>query len=216
MKDFPVLERNETEGLHRNSDAPLPARHSSKENQNTLKAGNNRSAAVLIPLIKTNEQWHILYIRRASNQHDRHSGQVAFPGGSAEQSDTSAANTALRETEEEIGISADRIKIIGELDDYFTVSNFRVRPVVGIVQWPSNLKLQTSEVARAFLIPMAWLRDEQNFTFRARSEMDKQSAKKHPIIVYNDYDDETLWGATARMTVNFIKAVDDQQILLPS
>jgi len=88
--------------------------------------------------------------------------------------------------------------------------------VVGIVQWPSNLNLETSEVARAFLIPLAWLQDENNYTMRARNDVDKQSALRHPIIVYNDFDGETLWGATARMTMNFFKALDEQTLLLPA
>jgi len=88
--------------------------------------------------------------------------------------------------------------------------------VVGIVQWPSNLNLETSEVARAFLIPLTWLQNSENYTLRARSDMDKQSALRHPIIVYNDFDGETLWGATARMTMNFFKALNDKELLLPA
>ncbi len=207
-KELPILKETSS-GLHRNSDAPMPG---SQGAQASLKP---RSAAVLIPLVKSNGDWHVLYIRRASNSRDRHSGQVAFPGGATEPTDTSAVHTALRETYEEIGIENARIKIIGQIDNYYTISDFCVTPVVGIVEWPANLKLQQSEVARAFLIPLDWLCDEHNFTFRARAEMDAQSAKRHPIIVYNEYDEETLWGASARMTVNFIKALNDKSILLP-
>ena len=60
------------------------------------------------------------------------------------------------------------------------------------------------------------IRDRNNYTLRARSDMDKQSAQRHPIIVYNEFDGETLWGATARMTMNLIKALDDKAILLPA
>lgn len=174
-----------------------------------------RRAAVLIPLVHHDEQWQILFIRRASNNLDRHSGQVAFPGGRIEADDPNAVSAALRETHEEIGISADQINIVGELDTYITVSKYEVTPVAGIVNWPTSLKLQSSEVARAFLIPLAWLRDRNNFTFRARQNMDPLSARRHPIVVFNTFDEEVLWGATARMTLNFLKSIDDGKISIP-
>jgi len=209
-KDFPILEHADAGALHRNADTENGAAEYVK---NSTK---QRTASVLIPLIRTSEQWHILFIRRAKDDRDRHSGQVAFPGGAQEIEDNTATDTALRETEEEIGITADRIKVIAELGDYYTISHYRVTPIVGIVQWPSNLRLETSEVARAFLMPLDWLRDEANYTMRARTDLDPQTAQRHPIIVYNEFDGETLWGATARMTMNFIKALDDSTILLPT
>lgn len=210
VKDLPILEHADESGLHR--DADMEGGQSAYAN-NTAK---QRQASVLMPLVKTAEQWHLLYIRRATNEGDRHSGQVAFPGGATEEGDHSATHTALRETTEEIGVAADRIKIIAELGAYYTISHYRVTPVVGIMQWPSNLNLETSEVARAFLIPLAWLQNPANYTMRARKDMDKQSALRHPIIVYNEFDGEVLWGATARMTMNFFKALDDGELLLPA
>lgn len=187
--------------LHQNSDAPaVTALH---------------NAAVLIPLAWHEQQWQVLFIRRASNDKDRHSGQVAFPGGRIEASDADATAAALRETHEEVGIAAQSIKIIGVTGAYITVSSYEVTPVVGIVDWPTTLSLQSSEVARAFLIPLDWLRDRSNFTFRARQNMDPQSARRHPIVVYEPFDNETLWGATARMTLNFLKALDDGDFSLP-
>jgi len=210
VKDLPILHNADQDGLHRDADTEDGA---SAYVNNIAK---QRQAAVLMPLVKTANQWHLLFIRRATNELDRHSGQVAFPGGATEKGDTSATATALRETTEEIGITADRIKIIAELGPYYTISHYRVTPVVGIVQWPSNLNLETSEVARAFLIPLNWLQNPDNYTMRARSDMDKQSALRHPIIVYNDFDGETLWGATARMTMNLFKALNDNELLLPN
>ena len=188
--------------LHQNSDAPA------------TKAV--RHAAVLIPLVQHDGQWQILFIRRAHNEKDRHSGQVAFPGGRIEPGDTSAIAAALRETHEEIGVSHEYINVVGTIGSYITVSHYEVTPVVGIVQWPTTLKLQSSEVARAFLIPLSWLRERNNFTFRARQNVDPQSARRHPIIVYDVFDEEILWGATARMTLNFLKAVDEGVIPLPA
>ncbi|MFT4730867.1 MAG: 8-oxo-dGTP pyrophosphatase MutT (NUDIX family) [Granulosicoccus sp.] len=189
------------DAMHLNSDAPSP---------HPL-----RDAAVLIPLVKQDDQWHILFIRRASNDQDRHSGQVAFPGGRMEDTDPSHEDTALRETHEEIGIHPDGVQLLGKITPYVTISDYAVTPVVGILNWPTPLTLQSSEVARAFLMPLSWLQDTNNFTYRARADMDSKSARRHPIIVYNEFDGETLWGATARMTLNFLKALSDENIVMP-
>lgn len=197
-----TIHKPASDALHKYSDAP--------------DARAVKNAAVLIPLVHHESQWQILFIRRAKNTRDRHSGQVAFPGGRLELSDPSHEAAALRETHEEIGVHPDRVKLLGKIPPYITVSHYEVTPIIGIVSWPTSLSLQSSEVARAFLIPLNWLKNEDNFSFRARKEMDSQSAKRHPIVVYNEFDGETLWGATARMTLNFIKALDSKDILLPS
>jgi len=205
------------EGLHRNSDMPL------SPSTGTDAIDNLRTAAVLIPLVYAENEWHILFIRRADNKRDRHSGQVAFPGGAMEAADNhSALATALRETHEEIGIASELISPIHELDAYITISNFNVMPVVGIIKWPTTLTLQKEEVSRAFTIPLSWLRDRNNFTLRPRNEVDNNAAttdnpnRPHPIVVYQQYDKEVLWGATARMTLNFLQALDAGDLVLPT
>ena len=208
------------DGLLRNSDMPLDP---NTTGANTDAAASNlRKAAVLIPLVQVQNEWHVLFIRRADNKHDRHSGQVAFPGGAMDTSDNnSALTTALRETFEEIGIANELIQPIQELQAYFTISHYKVMPVVGVISWPTKLTLQKEEVSRAFTIPLDWLRDRNNFTLRPRSEVDNNAnktdnpARPHPIVVYQKYDNEILWGATARMTLNFLQALDDGELILP-
>lgn len=190
------------EGLHRDSDTPEP--HS----------GPLRQAAVLVPLVRKNAGWHFQFIRRATNQADRHSGQVAFPGGRQEPEDLSAEAAALREAEEEIGLPPTSVRVLGRLTDYRTISNYAVTPVVAIIEHPFTPVLQISEVARAFTIPLDWLRERHNFTRRARASMDPASARRHPVIVFEEYDGEVLWGATARMTLNCLRAIDGGQIAL--
>ncbi len=198
--------------LYRYSDLPAVGR-SGHDTEKRL-----RSAAVLIPLLRQRDDWHVLFIRRSENRKDRHSGQVAFPGGSQEHSDNSLVETALRETREEVGINADNIKVLSTLKPYKTISFFKVTPVVGLLSWPCTMNLQETEVARAFTIPLAWLQDESNFELRERrtpsGEID--TSRRYPVVYFREYDGETLWGASARMTLNFIKAMQDKEFLLPA
>jgi len=197
-------------GLFESSDIPIETDQPSSAALKSL-----REAAVLLPLVRHLDQWHILYIRRASSERDRHSGQVAFPGGARDHSDESIQHTALRETFEEIGVQQERIAVLGQLTPYTTISNFAVTAVVGTIDWPTKLTLQAEEVARTFLIPISWLQNRDNFTLKPRSEIDTASTKRHPIVVYEPYDGEILWGATARMTLNFFKALQDGSIHFP-
>ena len=194
------------EGLHKDSDIP----------QDQLSAKPLREAAVLMPLVWHEATWQLLFILRASNDKDRHSGQVAFPGGRKDPTDASAEETALRETHEEIGVHPNTVSLLGRLYDYTTISYYKVTPVVGKLEWPQVLTLQQSEVSRAFTIPLQWLAQRDNFTLRGRDELDPDTARRHPIIVYEPYDGEVLWGASARMTMNLIKAIDEGKMKLPA
>ncbi len=195
--DFPV-EVFSDEGLFKNSDTP--------------SASAYKAAAVLMPLVRVKDEWHFLYIVRATNPNDRHSGQVAFPGGRADETDSSLEETALRETHEEIGVPRDQIQLIGTLSPYITVSDYAVTPVVAVMQWPQTLTLQTNEVARTLTLPLMWLSQRKNFTLRARDTIDPLANSRHPVIVYSEEDNAVLWGATARMTLNALKAFSDGQL----
>lgn len=193
-----------------------------------------RNAAVLIPLLRQADEWHVLFIRRSKNKKDRHSGQVAFPGGSCDANDNGAIDTALRETREEVGIRRDKIRVVGVLPDYETTSYFRVTPVVGLLQWPCTMKLQDSEVARAFTIPLDWLLDDSHYQLRERapvvdiakesvakegvakeSAAKSEESKRPPVVYFDEYDGELLWGASARMTLNFLHALRHGELLIP-
>ena len=159
-----------------------------------------RRAAVLIPLIQVDGNWHIIYTRRADSV-EHHKGQVSFPGGSTDPDDDSPEATALREAHEEIGIRPADVRLLGRLGEMVTISNFIVTPVVGVVPWPYGFKVHTIEVGRVFTIPLAWLATRDNWQEFIRVETG------HSVIAYFPHDSELLWGATARMTVNFIKAL---------
>lgn len=160
-----------------------------------------KCAAVLVPLVHFQGEWHILYTRR-TDRVESHKGQVSFPGGACDENETTPEQTALREAEEEIGIRPEDVKVIGRLSRMVTISKFRVSPVVGIIPFPYAFKTAGIEVARVFTIPLLWLADRNNFW-----EFSLPGSER-TVIAYHPYDGELLWGATARMTVNFMKILE--------
>ena len=165
-----------------------------------------KEAAVLVPFLRMDDEWHLLYIRRSRSELDRHSGQVAFAGGKRDPEDTDLHATALREAEEEIGLQRNDVTILGQLTHHHSISQFRITPVVAQMPWPYSLTLQTSEVDRAFTMPLRWLADPANHEFRQH----ELKGKPVPVIYFREYDGELLWGATARMTLSLISALTQE------
>ena len=159
-----------------------------------------KCAAVLIPLLRQDNEWHLLFTRR-TDKVESHKGQVSFPGGACDEGETTPEETALRETNEEIGIDPHQVRVLGRITNLITITSFRVTPVVGIIEWPTVLRLGKEEVERVFTIPLNWLRDKSN-----RWEF-SMPGRYRSLIVYHPYDGELLWGATARMTVDFLKVL---------
>ena len=158
--------------------------------------GGGRCAAVLMPLVHFEDGWHLLLIRRTDTVQD-HKGQVAFPGGGCEVEDGDLEGTSLRETEEEIGVPPNAVRIMGRLPSLLTVSDFLVTPVVGTIRWPYPLKLSPDEVSRVFSIPLGWLADPAN----REERLYIHNGEEHRVIFFHPYDGETLWGASARMVL---------------
>ena len=161
------------------------------------------SAAVLILLVRNNGKWHILYTRRTNNV-KTHQGEVSFPGGGFEEQDQSLRETALRETWEEIGINPSEIKIYGSLPPTKTISNFMVYPFVGVIEELPALKVNKNEVEKVFLIPLDWLMDQRNY-YEKDVEIGTRTAKG--VLHYEVFDNELLWGLTARITQQLIQLI---------
>ena len=157
-------------------------------------------AAVLVPLTFYNDEWHLLFTRRADTLND-HSGQVSFPGGHCDPEDETLENTALREAEEEIGLKAKDIQILGRINEVRTVTNYQITPVVGVFPWAYSFFVCTIEVERVFTMPPNWLANPRNYW------QFQHPKANHPTIAYHPFDGELLWGATARITVNFLKTI---------
>jgi 8-oxo-dGTP pyrophosphatase MutT (NUDIX family) len=159
-----------------------------------------RAAAVLLPLARMDNDWHLLYTRRTDNL-EHHKGQVSFPGGATDPEDKTPEETALREAEEEIGLRRADVRVLGRLGEMLTVTNFLVTPIVGVYPWPYAFTVHTIEVDRVFTLPLKWLADRQNWQELVRKETNRT------LITYFPYDGELLWGVTARITVEFIRAM---------
>ena len=166
-----------------------------------------RSAAVLLPLLLQNSAWHLLYIHRTQHKDDPHSGQVAFPGGARDPEDPDAITNALRETYEELGIELTDIRILGQLNDFVTITGYQVTPVVGSIPWPYDLKIARHEVSRCFTIPLKWLASPVNYIIQERKLPDPFPSI--PVIYFHTYDGEVLWGASAKFTLALIEALFD-------
>lgn len=159
-----------------------------------------RCAAVLVPLVWHDDEWHLLFTRRTDTV-ESHKGQVSFPGGACDEGETTPEQTALREADEEIGLNPSDVKVLGRLANMITITYFRVTPVVGMIKWPAVFHVGEHEVARVFTIPLGWLADPSN-----RWEFTRPGTTRS-LIAYHPYDGELLWGATARMTVDFLNVL---------
>jgi 8-oxo-dGTP pyrophosphatase MutT (NUDIX family) len=138
----------------------------------------------------------VLFTQRTAHLQD-HAGQISFPGGRVEPGDRSPRDTALREAAEEIGLSPERVDVLGHLSDYTTVTGYRVTPVVGLVNPPLGLRMDEDEVAEVFEVPLAFLLDPAN---HQRNCVIHEGRERYYYAV--PYGHRYIWGATAGMLMN--------------
>jgi 8-oxo-dGTP pyrophosphatase MutT (NUDIX family) len=171
-----------------------------------------RNAAVLVPLVMRAHGLCVLLTRRADHLHD-HPGQISFPGGRVDDGDADIVATALRETEEEVGVARRYIEVIGQLPDYVTVTQYRVTPVIALVDPNYTLALDAFEVAEAFEVPLAFL---MNPAHHQRHEFEFAGARRqflsmpwHGVGSAGEERRFFIWGATAAMLRNLYHALQD-------
>lgn len=167
--------------------------------------GGQKPAAVLVPMVMRGEAESLLFTRRTDHLH-HHPGQISFPGGRVEAGDASPLATALRETEEEIGLGRQHVEFLGTLPDYFTGTGFRITPVVGLVHPPFELQLDAFEVAEAFEVPLAHFLDPAN---HQRHSREFEGRMRHFYAMpYHDY---YIWGATAGIIMSLYRVLQDDR-----
>lgn len=167
-----------------------------------MQLDDARDAAVLIPIIGAPEPTLIFTIR---TEHVRsHKGQISFPGGSIDDTDESPVAAALREAEEEIGLEAARVDVLGELDAFPTiVTGFVVTPVIGWLESEPELRPNPAEVAEVLLVPLAQLSEE------IRSEPGFSHAQRtYPTEAWV-WNGNVIWGVTARIIRSFLSLVSE-------
>jgi len=150
-------------------------------------------AAVLVPIVNHPGGLTLLFTQRTAHLRD-HAGQISFPGGRVDEGDADRVATALREAEEETGLSQSRVEIIGRLPDYDIPSGFRVTPVVGWVEPPFELKLDPFEVADVFEVPLGFFLDPAN---HQRHSDERNGRTRYYYSM--PYGERNIWGATAGM-----------------
>ena len=158
-----------------------------------------KRAAVLAPFFKREGDYHLLFTLRTSNL-PTHKGDVSFPGGRADKKDASLLHTALRESEEELGLRPSDVQLIGPLDDLRTMaSNYVVTPYVGEIPYPYDFQPNAWEVAEIFSVPFTFLADCGNLN----TETWLYNGETIPIRTYR-YQGYKIWGATQRMIENML------------
>ena len=161
-----------------------------------------RPAAVLVPLIDRADGMSVLLTQRTPHL-SAHAGQISFPGGRVEEEDTDAIATALRETEEEVGLARDLVDVIGRLDTYVTGTGFEITPIVGIVAPAYALTIDPFEVAEAFEVPLSYILDTGN-----HNRTERESAGRTRVFYVLPYEGRNIWGATAGMLVNLAEVLN--------
>jgi len=160
------------------------------QQQAAAAASTTANAAVMLLLWPEQQQLQLLLTRRALHLR-HHPGQISFPGGQIEAGET-AMDAALRETEEEVGVTAAEIKVLGSLPSLSTSTGFVVSPWLGLLSAPPKLQLQTSEVAAVFNLPLS---------YALSNEHRKQRWFSHPYrqqqLHFLPFQNQLIWGATA-------------------
>lgn len=167
--------------------------------------GDPREAAVLVPLVVRDAGLTVLLTQRADHLND-HAGQISFPGGRREPTDRSAAATALREAQEEVALTPERVEVLGSLPDYLTGTGFSVTPVVGLVHPPFTVRADALEVADIFEVPLAFLMNPAHHEVRVmRWEGGERRFFAMPYPRPEKGGQYFIWGATAGMLRNFYR-----------
>lgn len=162
---------------------------------------NLRESAVLLPLFERGGEPYVLFTKRPATLR-AHAGQISFPGGSSDPEDPTPLHTALRETQEEVGIPIDEVRVLGALDDCPTVTGYRIHPFVGVVPGHGGYTPSEVEIEEILEVPLAFLLDPKN----RRVELWPWRGEQHEVHFY-DWGRHVIWGATGRIVADFVERI---------
>jgi 8-oxo-dGTP pyrophosphatase MutT (NUDIX family) len=165
-------------------------------------SGHLTPAAVLVALLDRPEGTALVLTERAAHL-NAHAGQISLPGGRMERDDVSAVATALRESEEEIGLEPKLVEVLGSLRVYDTITGFRIYPVIGrVAEPPLAWRPDPAEVADVFEVPLDFVLDPAN---HQRDSYLRNGERRHFFVL--PYQDRYIWGATAGILVNLARTL---------
>lgn len=160
-----------------------------------------RRASVLVPFFDAGGAPHLLFLKRPEGQY-LHAGQIAFPGGKRD-GDESAFECALREAQEEVGLTMGDVEVLGELDEFDTVvTEFRITPIVGLIPHPYDFRPDPFEVERLITVPLSRLLDSSLF----KQEWRRALGRLLPVYYYT-VDEDVIWGVTGGMLTPLLELV---------
>ncbi len=168
------------------------------------REGTPVEAAVLVPLVMRPEGLTVLLTQRTAHLND-HAGQISFPGGKIEVTDEDAIAAALRETEEETGLSRQFVQVLGGLPRYLTATGFAINPVTALVEPGFTLSPDSFEVAEVFEVPLAFLTNPSNFRLH-QAQLADGTTRQYYSAPWNQY---FIWGATAAMLLGMCQILSE-------
>lgn len=177
----------------------------STRRKRALPADGLVTAAVLVPLFSKDGIPHVLLTKR-SDQVEHHKGEISFPGGKLDPSDPDLMSCALRETSEEVGLDPAEVRILGELDDFYTVAtHYHVVPFVGMIPFPYRFRTSEREIESLLWVPV------EVFFDASRRREDVWILEGRPIeVVSYIWQGHNIWGATARILSHFAELMADK------
>lgn len=167
--------------------------------QATIPLGSLRPAAVLLPLYQRDGLDYLLFTERTAHL-EHHAGEISFPGGGHDAGDTNLRATALRETEEELGIARTQIRILGRLDDFYSIHGYHVVPFVGTIPTPDDLQHDPFEIAGTFEAPLEHFRDPS-----VHRVEDWQHRGRTHLVDFYQFEQHVIWGLTAAILRQFLE-----------
>ena len=161
-----------------------------------------KPSAVLLPLLKKDDAWHLLFTKR-SQKVEAHKGEISFPGGMIEPGET-PEQAVLRECEEELGIKSAQIQILGKLDEILTITGFKIQPFAGILKEGLEFNPNPEEIEEILILPL------EQFLEPGRLQVEnwRYQGRDYPVYFFH-LPGVVVWGATAKITKNFLEQILD-------